>query len=838
MNSSNYRFSLNLHSTQSQISIPAMLGDTGRTWYVNLSDGDKIYFIEDGCLAKLTIKRPTGTYHEEFCEIRENATIVYLFDKNTCATVGLHNCEVTLYGLNGEILGSPRFAMVVSDRVIRDDDIDLSDSDRAILDSMVVEEANRRVAEEGRVSAESARAARFDDTVAGMNTRFDQTVDGMNTQLDKTIEDANRRLGVAVEEIKEEYKIPAIHIGPESPESDATFWVDTDEEDPADIDVVAKPGQIIAVKSVDKEGKPVEYKAVDLPVAPKAVTPDFAANEGEAGHILNRTHYVDEYGVIHKLPNKFIDAEWMATSEDGGAGKTVFIPEQTIANDMWRNLQSALVVGDKYAVEVNGILYECVCRSYDGTLYLGNGTLLDAGVSVQSNESFCLAWAGGAATGGFFYTDGTLEAPIGIKVSDWQNTVYNQLPEEFLPDNVVKGEGGKVAWDNVTDKPFIEGAGDPFFTHTATFATDAAAKNGVMLTGVSTSSYRDKIYWLEVNGELLKCHWESVTLGYELCDEDGNIWVTNNIAGVFVSAQTAGTYSYTLYAPTDDLMLEPQYLPPNVAKKSDIPEGGGGADIDVTAEVGQTIIVKEVDANGKPTAWESADYQPRTHWSEEGLVQVSLLPKYRSTLYSEYGFYGFVLVFNEYATESTYLTSVHSIEYDGVEYTNPATVELSGTHFCGNLYFLNQLFGASFENTGEPFLLGGTVDGTTMFTLDTQETAHTVQIYIDGTNHQRIDLCYTPKIPVIDLTPYYSNIEFQKLLTISGDDYFEKVYKVLQKNEIVRFVYRLESGNFATACGFTSRMQTSNIFVKCITSVAFGLEVNATPTAAEIKVVG
>lgn len=36
--------------------------------------------------------------------------------------------------------------------------------------------------------------------------------------------------------------------------------------------------------------------------------------------------------------------------------------------------------------------------------------------------------------------------------------------------------------------------------------------------------------------------------------------------------------------------------------------GGGGTSIDVTAEVGQTIIVKEVDASGKPTMWESAEY--------------------------------------------------------------------------------------------------------------------------------------------------------------------------------------------------------------------------------------
>lgn len=43
---------------------------------------------------------------------------------------------------------------------------------------------------------------------------------------------------------------------------------------------------------------------------------------------------------------------------------------------------------------------------------------------------------------------------------------------------------------------------------------------------------------------------------------------------------------------------------------------GGGTSIDVTAQVGQTIVVKEVDENGKPTAWESADYQPRTHWRD------------------------------------------------------------------------------------------------------------------------------------------------------------------------------------------------------------------------------
>jgi hypothetical protein len=65
---------------------------------------------------------------------------------------------------------------------------------------------------------------------------------------------------------------------------------------------------------------------------------------------------------------------------------------------------------------------------------------------------------------------------------------------------------------------------------------------------------------------------------------------------------------------------------------------GGGANIDVSATVGQTIRVKEVDADGKPTAWEAVDYQPRTHWTglnetvlcEDvkvlGIAEVNILP--------------------------------------------------------------------------------------------------------------------------------------------------------------------------------------------------------------------
>jgi hypothetical protein len=120
------------------------------------------------------------------------------------------------------------------------------------------------------------------------------------------------------------------------------------------------------------------------------------------------------------------------------------------------------------------------------------------------------------------------------------------------------------------------------------------------------------------------------------------------LAALFVYGQTAGTYTYKLYGLSENSVLDPQYIPSNVARKSDIPdvsgmvksvngntpdkngnvkiETGGGASIDVVAEVGQTIRVTEVDASGKPTKWESADYQPRTHWIE--YVETTLLDNY------------------------------------------------------------------------------------------------------------------------------------------------------------------------------------------------------------------
>ena len=141
MNSAKYRFVLDLHSVQSKVSIRAIVGDTSRRLCISLSDGGEPYFIDEGCLAKITIVRPTRSYAEDFCAI-ENNTVIYDFKDYTAIEEGIHECSLTLYDSNGGILGTPRFTMEVSGRVVGD--VEISDYDRSVIDAIVEAEAKRQ----------------------------------------------------------------------------------------------------------------------------------------------------------------------------------------------------------------------------------------------------------------------------------------------------------------------------------------------------------------------------------------------------------------------------------------------------------------------------------------------------------------------------------------------------------------------------------------------------------------------------------------------------------------------------------------------------------------------
>ena len=162
MNSAFFRFILDVQSARSQTSIPVSLNDTAITLYMSLTDGGKPYYIEDGCLAKLSITRPSGSKIHEFCRIEGNAAVVYPFmqNTNTAAEEGIHECELTLYGFNGEQITTSRFSIIVNERVVNiDDNNGITDESVGIIDEMIHNEQARRKAEAERLEAESARIA-------------------------------------------------------------------------------------------------------------------------------------------------------------------------------------------------------------------------------------------------------------------------------------------------------------------------------------------------------------------------------------------------------------------------------------------------------------------------------------------------------------------------------------------------------------------------------------------------------------------------------------------------------------------------------------------------------
>jgi hypothetical protein len=162
-----HRFNLDLHSSQSQISIPVQLQDSARAFHITLSEGGKPYFLEDGSLVTLTVQHPSGETNFVFeCTILNNTTVVHDFaeikDQDTdsyiytAAVVGANRCELTICNASGEIVASPKFTMVVHNRVTPRS-MPLAGGNQLLLDGILTAENLRIKAEDARIEAEKAR---------------------------------------------------------------------------------------------------------------------------------------------------------------------------------------------------------------------------------------------------------------------------------------------------------------------------------------------------------------------------------------------------------------------------------------------------------------------------------------------------------------------------------------------------------------------------------------------------------------------------------------------------------------------------------------------------------
>ncbi|MBQ8393840.1 MAG: BppU family phage baseplate upper protein [Clostridia bacterium] len=163
MNYSVFRFTLNMHSHRSQVSVPVFVGDIGVRLLISITDGGNPYFIEDGCTAMLRGKKPDGNPIFNQCIILNNTTIQYDFTKQTSNVEGIVTCEIDLYGADGTPITAPKFIIVVDSRAVSDADIDeaISVADIDIIPTLMATKASeetRTESEQARVEAEKKRA--------------------------------------------------------------------------------------------------------------------------------------------------------------------------------------------------------------------------------------------------------------------------------------------------------------------------------------------------------------------------------------------------------------------------------------------------------------------------------------------------------------------------------------------------------------------------------------------------------------------------------------------------------------------------------------------------------
>ena len=145
MNFSNYRLSLDIHETESGLSLRAKKGDTIRKIYVTLMDGGVPYRITPDCSAAFTARKPDNTILFNDAVIENNA-IVYELTPQTTAAAGQVRCEVRLYGGDGRLITSPRFFLDVDDTVFTEGDEVVSEDEYTILED-AIDEVHQAVAD-------------------------------------------------------------------------------------------------------------------------------------------------------------------------------------------------------------------------------------------------------------------------------------------------------------------------------------------------------------------------------------------------------------------------------------------------------------------------------------------------------------------------------------------------------------------------------------------------------------------------------------------------------------------------------------------------------------------
>lgn len=112
MNLSVYRMTLDIRDMDSQLSFSVKQNDTMRRLIISLTDHCKPYSLPEGCYAVFTAKTSQKTVVSEGCQIKDNK-IIYDISGLATATVGVSECDISIFGAEGETIATPHITMNV-----------------------------------------------------------------------------------------------------------------------------------------------------------------------------------------------------------------------------------------------------------------------------------------------------------------------------------------------------------------------------------------------------------------------------------------------------------------------------------------------------------------------------------------------------------------------------------------------------------------------------------------------------------------------------------------------------------------------------------------------------
>jgi hypothetical protein len=136
MDYSVYKISLDIHKPEAQEVLEMKLLDSKRRIQISLTENGKVYQITPDCKAMFSAGKSDGNKIYNQCEIVDN-TIIYDVTQQTLACLGEVDCEIQLIGSDEAVITSPRFSIIVHDRVYNGEDIVDSEMETNVLPDLI-----------------------------------------------------------------------------------------------------------------------------------------------------------------------------------------------------------------------------------------------------------------------------------------------------------------------------------------------------------------------------------------------------------------------------------------------------------------------------------------------------------------------------------------------------------------------------------------------------------------------------------------------------------------------------------------------------------------------------